>query len=52
MTPFVCEVSHQHLSTEAHEEQVQVYRGDATDKEGKKFGIFFFFNLGVLYSGS
>lgn len=43
MTPFVCEVSHQHLSTEAHEEQVQVYRGDATDKEGKKFGIFFFF---------
>lgn len=38
----VCVVSHQHLSTEAHEEQVQVYRGDATDKEGKKFVIFFF----------
>lgn len=33
---FVSKVSHHHLSTEAHEEQVQIHRGDATDEEGEQ----------------
>ena len=33
---FVSAVSHHHLSTEALEEQVQIHRGGAADKEGEK----------------
>lgn len=29
-------MSHHHLSSEAHEEQVQVHRGDATGEEGEQ----------------
>lgn len=31
---FISPVPHHHLSSEAHEEQVQIHRGDATDEEG------------------
>ncbi len=33
---FVFLVSLHHLSSEAHEEQVQIHRGGATDKEGEQ----------------
>lgn len=34
--------SNQHLTTETHEEQVQIYRGSAADEEGKSFHLFYF----------
>lgn len=34
--PRLCPVSHQHLPTEAHEEQVQVHRRGAANEEGEK----------------